>query len=1589
MRPKRLLPPWFLAAGLALPAVLASASAGTLYWDGTSTGPDADGGGGNWTVGGTNWDAAATGGADAAWTDGSTAVFRGTGGNVNAGTVSAATLIFQSPGYSVNGSISFSGAAGLIDTGANNVTLGMSLGSTGWISKKGSGKLQISNVSTGFTGAFSILEGTVRSGGGSIGSLVHVSDGATLEASSGFSGRISIEGAGVGGVGAIFHPGSTGLVIGKLNLTGPATIGGIGPMEIGYSAETASTIDLESYPLTLIGSGEVRFRKRIGSPGNIDVKAGSLWLDNPGMNQPGSAAQVMTIRSGLQFRQSTGSSYTHPWTAVFEPGTTWRVTDSSRWDGPVTLQGALTLNAGSSITHHGIISGAGSITKTGSGIWTVNSISSFAGGTAVSAGRLVLAASNTTTGAGSLDGSVTLANNTFLDITKAGALGTAPGNRVSPLSATGATVELKTTGAEVFDAVNLTRTTLRSNGGVASTDATGYFVFGPTAALNVLAADTPSLVTGRLDLGTGALPASLVVEDGNAAEDLRLQAAITQITPGRGLVKSGAGIVALNAPATHTGSTVIQQGSVRLGALGSFESSPVTVQAGGGFGTGIPGKTFAPLTVGNGGTLILPAAPDSTTTVQGTLHLAGGNVLIAPVLGGDTTPGTYDLATATAVTGSGTPVVDFSAAFGPSRATGSVVVNGNKLQLVLTSAGGNLVWNNASAAGLPDGTWDTTLANFSLGGNNTAFQTYDSVTFGDSVAPGSAKTVTLAGVLVPALVTVDNSNGNYTFTGTENLTGGGSLLKTGTGTLTIGGTGAYPLTGDITAAGGTLDFSGKSLLIDKLTLDGGAFNNATATFSSAEFRSGSATAVLSGSAPWTKTTPGTATLSADSLLTGPGTVAEGILVAGSLTSSTGTPGPGPVHIAAGAALDFRRAGSAIIPNTFSGGGTVIFTGNNISNSFEGYPPSSFNSTVANPGFSGSFHLINSKFVPTPAVLGSAGVTLSGNSYLDLRSLVSSNPVVFPNPVVFANTAPAVSNLVLDAATVTGPVTLSATGTARIRTVFAGGTVSGPIGNSGAPGGLSIEGAYPSSPTFSTSNRLTLSGNSTYTGATTITAEGVLGLTGSLGATAVTVTGTGTLGGSGSIGAGGSLTFQQDGRLWVKPTEAGLTVNGNVDLGTRTRVFVDFFSTPPRGPFPVLNYTGTLTGGAPELVVDTSSPVRQSVFAFPPGGITLDIGSKSLVWKGQSHDKWQPGTAANWNTDGTGETDTYYDGDSVTFDDTGFAKTINGSGNAVVRPAATVFDNSVNNYVVNLRIVGQGSITKRGTGWVSLGYPAVHSGGTVIEQGSFYSTSLGSGPVSVAAGATLVGLQTASGGFTCAGTLNLADVGTVSTGSLTTGPAAFSGIYQCLLGNSASDTLVVNGDVDLTGSTLELSKSVSNSTPVQTYTILTYTGNLTGTFATVTGMPEDYKLVHDVAGKRFIVTRKPFSEWIGLFPGLADLSPQADPDSDGFPNITEWVLGGDPGTADISIIPTHELTTDYFIFNYKRRDSSIFDTTQIVQWSTDMVTWKDVTVGPFSGSGGGGGTVSVTSNGGLPDDIKVYINRPSGQRIFARLKVTPK
>jgi autotransporter-associated beta strand protein len=192
----------------------------------------------------------------------------------------------------------------------------------------------------------------------------------------------------------------------------------------------------------------------------------------------------------------------------------------------------------------------------------------------------------------------------------------------------------------------------------------------------------------------------------------------------------------------------------------------------------------------------------------------------------------------------------------------ALVVNGNKLDLVVNASGaGNLRWSGAAS-----GAWDVNAtSNWYNTGTSAAdkFFQLDNVTFGDNYDGATAPTtsaVSVAGSVSPNTVVFNNSAVNYTFSGAGKISGTTSLVKNGSGTVTmplvndyVGGTTINAGTLDIGSAGrlgsGAITFGGGTLVVSNTTGTAVSYANplvASASTSSTISANGSGVIVFSG-----------------------------------------------------------------------------------------------------------------------------------------------------------------------------------------------------------------------------------------------------------------------------------------------------------------------------------------------------------------------------------------------------------------------------------------------------------------------------------------------------------------------------------------------------------------------------------------------------------------------------------------------------------------------------------------------------------------------------------------------------------------------
>src|SRR6185369_7597114 len=131
--------------------------------------------------------------------------------------------------------------------------------------------------------------------------------------------------------------------------------------------------------------------------------------------------------------------------------------------------------------------------------------------------------------------------------------------------------------------------------------------------------------------------------------------------------------------------------------------------------------------------------------------------------------------------------------------SGTLVDTGNGVVSLQLTAGPvvdlSLRWTGAT-----DSTWDSFTVNWLYQGNPSAFFAGSAALFNDNTAQPN---VSLTESLSPGSITVSNNTVAYTFSGSGNIAGAGSLIKRGAASLTLANQGINNISA-VTIAAGTL-----------------------------------------------------------------------------------------------------------------------------------------------------------------------------------------------------------------------------------------------------------------------------------------------------------------------------------------------------------------------------------------------------------------------------------------------------------------------------------------------------------------------------------------------------------------------------------------------------------------------------------------------------------------------------------------------------------------------------------------------------------------------------------------------------------------
>ncbi len=306
----------------------------------------------------------------------------------------------------------------------------------------------------------------------------------------------------------------------------------------------------------------------------------STWtLTGTSTHAGGTLVEAGTLRAGSAGAFAANTAYTVNGGTLDLNGHDLTMSALSGTGGTVSLGSAgLTVNQSGSTTYGGLISGAGSLTKSGAGTLTLTGTNTHTGGTTVSAGTLQIGNGGTS---GSLTGDVT--NNAALIFNRSDAL-----TYGGAISGTGS---LSKTGAGTL---TLTGTNTHSGG--------------------------TTISAGTLQIGSGGTSGSLTGNiTNNAALIFNRSDALTYsgaISGTGSLTKSGAGTLTLTGANTHTGGTTVSGGKLVVnGGIGA-----VTLSGGSLGGSGTIGGVTA-----SAGSTIAPGNSIGTLNVAGNVSFAAGS----------------------------------------------------------------------------------------------------------------------------------------------------------------------------------------------------------------------------------------------------------------------------------------------------------------------------------------------------------------------------------------------------------------------------------------------------------------------------------------------------------------------------------------------------------------------------------------------------------------------------------------------------------------------------------------------------------------------------------------------------------------------------------------------------------------------------------------------------------------------------------------------------------------------------------------------------------------------------------------------------
>ncbi|OAI00842.1 DUF4347 domain-containing protein [Methylomonas methanica] len=665
--------------------------------------------------------------------------------------VSAGTLSLATDGNLGSGTVTLAGGTTLIVTGATTIDNAVAL----------SGNATLDNsTAVALSGAISGAGTTLTKGGAGTLTLSSTSNSAAATTALTLTGGTLSVGA------------ATTMVGGTLTLNG-------GSLTITGSGDTYANAITLANDATITNASAATLSGQIsGSAALTKAGAGTLTLSNTGNS---SAAATLAVTAGTV---SVASDSRLIGGAVTLNGGTLNLANAGTLDNPIALgsgNGTISVTNGAA-TLSGIISGTGSLTKTGGPALTLSGNNSYSGGTTIR-GANGVSITGSSTGAMNLGtGDVTVAGGSALTITGTGTTvsnnitlldDSDPSTSVTITNANAVTLSGILSGAEALTkagAGTLSLTGSNTHTGAVAVSVGGLTLVGGSSIGNTSAVTVDSGAT--LTLGGGAETIGSLAGAGNVVLGYKLTLGGNNTNTsfsgaisgsGNGIEKTGTGTMTLSGANTYTGSTTVSAGTLALSGNSAIaDASAVTVL--------------------NGGTLNV-----SGTETVGSIAGAGAIALVGTLRAGSNNTSTEFSG---AISGSGGGSLTKQGT-GTLNLSGTNTYNGGTTISAGTVIAGSTGALAASGVDLAAGTTLTFAASGS---------------FGNYIALSGSATI--------------NVGSGYVATLSNTIDGAFNLTKTGTGALTVSGATTY--SGTTTVSEGTLYVTGSLGATSSLSVASGA-----------------------------------------------------------------------------------------------------------------------------------------------------------------------------------------------------------------------------------------------------------------------------------------------------------------------------------------------------------------------------------------------------------------------------------------------------------------------------------------------------------------------------------------------------------------------------------------------------------------------------------------------------------------------------------------------------------------------------------------------------------------------------------------------